>query len=89
MKTLNILLIILNAFLFSCKQSESDFNFKQPTFINNLLQKKKSINKIDTIHIIPLGTVKKPIIDDVVKGLTDFYHKEIVVENQYHSTINF
>ena len=67
-------------FLFSCNQSESDSNVKQPSFINNLLQRTKSINKIDTIHILPLGNVKKSVIDDVVKGLMDFYHKEVVVE---------
>ena len=80
MKTINILLIILSVFLFSCNQSESNSNVQQPSFINNLLQKKKSINKIDTIHILPFGKVKKSLIDDVANGLTDFYHKEIVVE---------
>ena len=80
MKTINILLIILSVFLFSCNQSESNSNVQQPTFINKLLQKNKSINKIDTIHILPLGNVKKSVIDDVVKGLMDFYHKEIVIE---------
>jgi archaemetzincin len=80
MKTINILLITLSLFLFSCNQSEPNSNFQQPTFINNLLQNKKSINKIDAIHILPLGNVKKSVINDVVKGLTDFYHKEIVIE---------
>jgi archaemetzincin len=80
MKTINILLIILSVFLFSCNQSESNSNVQQQSFINNLLQKKKSIDKIDTIHILPFGNVKKSVIDDVVKGLTDFYHKEIVIE---------
>jgi archaemetzincin len=80
MKTINILLITLSLFLFSCNQSEPNSNFQQPTFINKLLQKTKSIDKIDTIHILPFGNVKKSVIDDVVKGLTDFYHKEIVIE---------
>jgi archaemetzincin len=80
MKTINILLITLSVFLFSCNQSESNSTVQQPTFINNLLQNKKSINKIDAIHILPLGNVKKSVINDVVKGLTDFYHKEIVIE---------
>ena len=76
----SFLLLSISIFLFSCNQSKSDSNVKQPSFINNLLQRTKAINKIDTVHILPLGNVKKPIIDDVVKGLTDFYHKEIVVE---------
>ena len=80
MKTINILLIILSVFLFSCNQSESNSNVQQPSFINNVLQGTKSINKIDTIHILPFGNVKKSVVDDVVKGLTDFYHKEIVIE---------
>jgi len=80
MKMINILLIIFSVFLFSCNQSESNSNVQQPTFINKLLQIKKSINKIDTLHILPFGNVKKSVIDDVVKGLMDFYHKEIVVE---------
>jgi archaemetzincin len=80
MKMINILLIIFSVFLFSCNQSESNFNVKKSSFINNLLQRTNSINKIDTIHILPFGKVKKSVIDDVVKGLTNFYHKEIVVE---------
>ena len=43
MKTINILLITLSLFLFSCNQSELNSNVKQPSFINNLLQKKLKI----------------------------------------------
>ena len=75
-----LLLITISIFLFSCNQSKSDSNVKQPSFINNLLQRTKSINKIDTIHILPFGNVNKSVVDDVVKELTDFYHKEVVVE---------
>jgi archaemetzincin len=80
MKTIHILLSLLSMVLFSCNQSESNSNFKQPSIVNNLLQRTHSINKIDTIHILPFGNVKKSVVDDVFKGLTDFYHKEIVIE---------
>jgi archaemetzincin len=75
-----LLLITISIFLFSCNQSESASNVKQPSFINNLLQRTKTINKIDTIHIIALGTVRKSTIDDVVNGLKGFYHKDVIIE---------
>ena len=38
------------------------------------------VNKLTSIHIIPLGKVSGRVVDDVVKGLTNFYHKEVIVE---------
>ena len=38
------------------------------------------VNKLTSIHIVPLGKVSGRVVDDVVKGLTNFYHKEVIVE---------
>ena len=38
------------------------------------------VDKLTSIHIIPLGKVSGKVVDDVVNGLTNFYHKKVIVE---------
>ena len=38
------------------------------------------VDKLNSIHIIPLGKVSEKVINDVVNGLNNFYHKEVIVE---------
>jgi len=81
MKMKKLLFITIGAFLFSCNLNESNIEDNQTTVVKNKIQSTNSINKIDTIHIAPYGNVKKSVIEDVVKGLIDFYHKEVIIEN--------
>jgi archaemetzincin len=38
------------------------------------------VDKLTSIHIIPLGKVSEKVVNDLVNGLTSFYHKEVIVE---------
>lgn len=77
---MKILLIALGVFLFSCNQIEKNSPGQQKINLIPWIKKSSSISKLNTIHIVTLGTVKKSVINDVVNGLTDFYHKEVIIE---------
>jgi archaemetzincin len=71
MKYLSILTILIFCY---CKQIE-----KKP-IVKNTISNANPIKILDTIHIIPLGKVEQVVVDDVVKGLTAFYHKTVIVQ---------
>jgi len=53
---------------------------EKKSLVENIITNTNPIKKLDTIHIIPLGKVEQVVVDDVVKGLTAFYHKTIIVQ---------
>ena len=61
-------------YLLSCQQNK----IKQPV---KTMREEKFAGKLGVIHIIPLGKVRKQLIEDVIDGLQSFYHQEIILEN--------
>ncbi len=61
-------------YLLSCQQNK----IKQPV---KTMRDEKFAGKLGVIHIIPLGKVRKQLIEDVIDGLQSFYHQEIILEN--------
>ncbi len=73
MKTL-LLAIVQLIYLLSCQQNK----IKQPS---RTIREEKGEGNLGAIHIIPLGKVRKDLIEDVIDGLQSFYHQEIIVES--------
>jgi len=61
-------------YLLSCQQNK----IKQPS---RTLRVEKVEGNLGAIHIIPLGKVRKDLIEDVIDGLQSFYHQEIILES--------
>jgi archaemetzincin len=77
MKTIiNLAALFTFCIIISCNYSN---NSKEkatsiyPNSINN--------SQLDAIHILPLGKIDQSIIDNVSKGLNNFYHKKIIFDN--------
>ena len=73
MKTL-LLAIVQLIYLLSCQQNK----IKQPS---RTIREEKGVGNLGAIHIIPLGKVRKDLIKEVIDGLQNFYHQEIIVES--------
>jgi archaemetzincin len=61
-------------YLLSCQQNK----IKQPS---RTIRVEKVEGNLGAIHIIPLGKVRKDLIEDVIDGLQSFYHQEIILES--------
>jgi len=73
LKTL-LLAIVQLIYLLSCQQNK----IKQPS---RTIRVEKVEGNLGAIHIIPLGKVRKDLIEDVIDGLQSFYHQEIILES--------
>lgn len=80
MKMKIISLVTISIFLLSCNQTKINLPGLEGRSKKSSEKKGNSVEDIAAIHIIPLGKVEEKIIEDIVRGLTDFYHKKIVVE---------
>ncbi len=73
MKTL-LLVFVQLVYLLSCQQNK----INQPS---KTIRDEKAVDKLGAIHIIPLGKVRKELIKEVIDGLKNFYHQEIIEES--------
>ena len=69
-----LLAIVQLIYLLSCQQNK----IKQPS---RTIREGKGVDNLGAIHIIPLGKVRKDLIKEVIDGLENFYHQEIIVES--------
>ena len=68
------LAVVQLIYLLSCQQNK----IKQPV---KTMREEIFAGKLGIIHIIPLGKVRKQLIEDVIDGLQSFYHQEIIQHN--------